>query len=165
MKETEWIKELIDTEQKMEESGIIDVAPAFDSDKNLEFESISILNKLKDLMIDSSTVYNKMRGSATGGIKIYGISKTKADFMVFRNGYKLFFALKRTGMISIKTHYHGNDLLSPQTEALDQLGHEDLIEARMGAYNEVIWTFQEQPVNLEYLVKYYFSRFVKQSTK
>ncbi len=165
MQETEWIKSLIESEQKMEESGIVDMSPDFDIEKNLEYETISLLNKLKDLLIDSTTVYNKLRGAVTGGIKIYGISKTKADFMVFRNGYKLFFALKKPGIISIKTHYHGNDLLSQQTEALDQIGQEDLIEARMGAFNEVIWTFQEQPINVEHLVKHYFSRFVKQSTK
>jgi hypothetical protein len=165
MKENEWIKDLIESEHKMEESGIIDVAPSFDLEKSLEFESVTLLNKLKDLFIDSTAIYNKMRGAALGGIKIYGISKTKADFMVFRNGYKLFFSLKKSGTIAIKTHYHGNDLLAPQTDAVDQLGQEDLIEARLGAYNEVIWTYQEQPVNFEYLVRFYFSRFIKQSTK
>lgn len=165
MKELEWIKELVETEQKMEESGIIDVSPTFDQDKNLEGESILFLNRLKDLFIDHTAVYNKMRGATVGGVKIYGISKTKADFMLFRNGFKLFFSLRRPGIIAAKIHYHGSDILTSQTEALDSMGQEDLIEARLGAFNEVIWTHQEQPVNLEYLGKFYFSRFVKESTK
>jgi hypothetical protein len=165
MKELEWIKELVETEQKMEESGIIDVSPTFDQDKNLEAESILFLNRLKDLFIDHTAIYNKMRGASIGGVKIYGISKTKADFMLFRNGFKLFFSLRRPGIIAAKIHYHGADILTAQTEALDSMGQEDLIEARLGAFNEVIWTHQEQSVNLEYLGRFYFSRFVKESTK
>jgi hypothetical protein len=161
----EWIKDLIEAEQKMEESGIIDISPAFDHEKTLDGESILFMNKLKDLFIDHTAIYNKMRGASVGGVKIYGISKTRADFMLFRNGYKLFFSLKRPGVISAKMHHNGSDILTSQPEALDSIGHEDLIEARMGAFNEVIWTHQEQPVNLEYLGKFYFSRFVKESTK
>lgn len=163
--EMEWIKELVEAEQKMEESGIIDVSPTFDQNKDLEGESILFLNKLKDLFIDHTAIYNKMRGATVGGVKIYGISKTKADFMLFRNGFKLFFSMKRAGVISAKIHYHGSDMLATQVEALDSMGQEDQIEARLGAFNEVIWTYQEQPINLEYLGKYYFSRFVKESTK
>lgn len=163
--EMEWIKELVEAEQKMEESGIIDVTSTFDQNQNLEGESILFLNRLKDLFIDHTAIYNKMRGANVGGVKIYGISKTKADFMLFRNGFKLFFSLKRPGTISAKIHYHGSDMLAQQTEALDNIGNEDLIEARLGAFNEVIWTYQEQPINLEYLGRYYFSRFVKESTK
>ena len=161
----DWIKELIEAEQKMEESGIVDYAPSFDAEKTLEGESILLLHKLKDLLIDSTAIYNKMRGASVGGIKIYGISRTKADFMLFRNGYKLFFTMKRPGFIAVKTQHHGNDILSQQHESIDSIGHEDVIEARLGAFNEVIWTHQEQPINVEYLVRHYFSRFVKESTK
>lgn len=164
MKELDWIKELVEAEQRMEESGIIDVSPTFDQESSLEAESILFLNRLKDLFIDHTAIYNKMRGASVGGVKIYGISKTQADFMLFRNGFKLFFSLKRPGIISAKIHYHGADILS-QTEVPDSLGQEDLIEARLGAFNEVIWTYQEQPVNLDYLGKFYFTRFVKESTK
>jgi hypothetical protein len=163
--ELEWIKDLIEAEQKMEESGIIDMSPTFDHEKTLDGESILFMNRLKDLFIDHTAIYNKMRGASVGGVKIYGISKTKADFMLFRNGYKLFFSLKRAGIIAAKIHHNGTDILTAQPEALDSIGHEDLIEARMGAFNEVIWTHQEQPVNLEYLGKFYFTRFVKESTK
>ncbi len=161
----DWIKELIEAEQKMEESGIVDVAPTFDHQRNLESESITLLNRLKDIFIDHSAIYNKMRGASVGGVKIYGISKTQADFMLFRNGFKLFFSMKRPGVIASQVHYYGTDVLSPQNTAVDSMAQEDLIEARLGAFDEVIWTYQEQPVNLEYLGKYYFTRFIKASAK
>lgn len=163
--EMNWIKELVEAELKMEESGIIDVSPTIDQDKLLDAESILFMNKLKDLFIDHTAVYNKMRGASVGGVKIYGISKTRADFMLFRNGYKLFFSLKRPGIIAARMQHNGTEILSSQPEALESIGQEDLIEARLGAFNEVIWTHLEQPVNLEYLGKYYFTRFVKESTK
>jgi len=85
--------------------------------------------------------------------------------MLFRNGYKLFFSMKRAGNISIKIHYHGTDILTPQAEVLDSIGTEDMVEARWGAFGEVVWTHQETPVNSDYLVRYYFSKFVRESTK
>lgn len=165
MEEFDWIKDLISAEQKMEESGMIDLQSQVDEEKILAAETISLLHKLKDLFIDYTTVYNKLRAASVGGVKIYGISKTVADFMVFRNGYKLFFSQKKPGVIAIKVHYNGTDILSTQNEALDSLGQEELIEARWGAFGEVIWTHQEQVVNPEYVVKHFFTKFVKESTR
>lgn len=165
MSQLDWIKDLVEVEQKMEESGIIDVTYGIDEEKQLEQQTVLLLNRLKDLFIDASTVYNKMRGLSVGGVKIYGISRTVADFMLFRNGYKLFFSMKRAGNISIKIHYHGTDILTPQAEVLDSIGTEDMVEARWGAFGEVVWTHQETPVNSDYLVRYYFSKFVRESTK
>lgn len=114
MKEFDWIKQLISTEESMEESGVIELQASLDEPTLLESESLSFLHKLKDIFVDVSTVYNKIRTASVGGVKIYGIAKTQADFMVFRNGYKLFFTLKKPGIIGIKVHYQGKDILSPQ---------------------------------------------------
>lgn len=165
MSQLDWIKALVEAELKMEESGIVDVSYGLDETQQLEQQTILLLNRLKDLFIDASAVYNKIRGVSVGGVKIYGISRTIADFMLFRNGYKLFFNMKKPGYVSIKTQYHGPELLNTHSESLDAIGNEDIVEARWGAFGEVIWTHQETPVNSEYLVKYYFSKFVRESTK
>lgn len=161
-----WIKDLIEAEHKMEESGMIDVTYGLDETRQLEQQTVLLLNQLKDLFIDASTIYNKMRGLSVGGVKIYGISRTVADFMLFRNGYKLFFSMLKPGHIVIKTVFSSVEIVPHQLEAgADSIGTQEMIEARWGAFGEVIWTHQETPVNSEYLVRYYFSKFVRESTK
>ena len=39
--------------------------------------------------------------------EIYGIANTHADFMLFRNGFKLIFSLKEPGAVSVRFHYVG----------------------------------------------------------
>src|SRR4051812_1889016 len=86
-----WIKDLVLAEQQMEDSGIIDMSAGFDAEKELEDATIEFLADLKTGFIEAASTFNQLKGSALGTIKIYGISKTRADFMLFRNGFKLIF--------------------------------------------------------------------------
>ena len=88
MRSTEWIKELVSSELQMEEQGEVDVTAGYNPDNNLEAETIQFLTEIKENFIDYATIFNKHRGVAVGGVKIYGISRTQADFMLFRNGLK-----------------------------------------------------------------------------
>ena len=45
------------------------------------------------------------------------------------------------------------------------VGEEDLLIARWGAFGDLNWTFHEQPIKNEYLVRYYMTRFVRESAK
>ncbi len=168
MRDLEWIKDLVESETKMEETGMVDMGAGYNPETSLQIESVRFLNNVRELFIDFSNVFNKYRGLAVGGVKIYGISKTQADFMLFRNGFKLFFILEKPGTITIRSQFHGAEHApgAPiNTQFLDQLGADDHVEARWGAFGEVIWTHQEMQVNSEPLVKFYFSKFVKESSK
>lgn len=164
----DWIKELVQAEQNMEESGVVDFTAGFDPEKNLHTETLKFLSVIKDAFVESSSAFNQMKGVAFGGIKIYGIAKTDSDFMLFRNGFKLIFGKKQEGTISVNFQYQGSGFV-PGTAAVEKIAeslmNEDKIEARWGAFGEIIWTHKELPVNKDYLVKYYMSRFIRESTK
>lgn len=168
MRDLDWIKDLVEAEHKMEESGIVDVAAGYNPEDTLQNESVRFLNLIRELFVDFSNVYNKYRGAAVGGLKIYGIAKTQADFMLFRNGFKLFFILEKPGTVTIRSQFHGPEHVPGtimSSTFLDQLGADDHIEARWGAFGEVIWTHQEMQVNPDLLVKFYITKFIKESTK
>lgn len=152
----------------MEESGVVDFSAGFDPEKQLQSQTTAFLTQLKDDFVEFSSAFNQMKGSAFGGIKIYGIAKTDSDFMLFRNGFKLLFTMKTPGLISVNFQYQGAGFV-PGTAAADRVAeslmNEDKLEARWGAFGEIIWTHKELQVNAEYLVRYYLARFIKESAK
>lgn len=166
-----WIKELVRAEQRMEESGVIEFGPAFDPAQILLTESIAFMNELKVAFVDAASAFNQLKGSSLGRVKIYGIANTHADFMLFRNGFKLIFALKEPGAVSIRFHYVGAGFqpagaaMTPGAGAVASVGEEDMLIARWGAFGDLNWTYQEQAIKTEYLVRYYVTRFVRESAK
>lgn len=169
MDKLSWIKDLVRAEQKMEESGVVDYGFGFDPQKLLLAESIEFLESLKSAFIESSSSFNQLKASTVGRVKIYGISNSQADFMLFRNGFKLIFALKEPGVIGIRFHYVGAGFVqmpaASDNGAKVPSGEEDHLIARWGAFGDLIWTYQEQVVKPDYLVRYYMTRFIRESAK
>ncbi len=169
MEKISWIKDLVKAEQQMEESGLVDMSFGFDTDKILVTETIQYLLCLKNDFVDSSTAFNDLKPSAIGRIKIYGIAKTHADFMLFRNGFKMIFSLKSPGHISVRFNFIGSNYIpSPGLEsasATTNVMDEHIIEAQWGAFSELVWTYQNQPIKLEYMVRHYLTLFIKESSK
>lgn len=167
-----WIKELVRAEQRMEESGVIEFGPAFDPAQILVGESVAFMNELKVVFVDAASAFNQLKGSSLGRVKIYGIANTHADFMLFRNGFKLIFSLKEPGAVSVRFHYVGAGFqpagasMAPGGGAVaSHVGEEDLLIARWGAFGDLNWTYQEQAIKTDYLVRYYLTRFVRESAK
>lgn len=166
MDKISWIKDLVRAEQEMEESGMIDFTAGFDPQKLLSEESLHFLNDLKVSFVDAVTNFNQMKGSPMGRIKIYGISNTEADFMLFRNGFKLIFSLKKPGTLSIKFHYVGASFVpGAQTKESEVDTGEELLIAKWGPFGDLVWTYNDQALKIDFLVRYYLSRFIKESAK
>src|ERR1017187_1241476 len=85
----EWVKDLVESELRMEETGMIDIASIPDETRDLQTKTNVFLKEIKENFIEYATAFNNMKNSTVGGVKIYGITNTLADFMLFRNGYKL----------------------------------------------------------------------------
>lgn len=168
MKDLSWVKDLVRAEQQMEEAGMVDFTAGFDPEKTIHDESVHFLNSLKESFIEYASAFNQLRGLAVGGIKIYGISKTEADFMLFRNGFKLIFSLKQPGVIGVSFQSQGVGFV-PGTATVDKtttnIIDEDLIEAHWGAYHEIVWTHDKLPIKLEFLVRHYMTRFTRESAR
>ena len=112
MDKLQWIKELVRDEQQMEESGIVEVGRNLMVKKSYE-ATIEMLNDLKTCFIECSAAFNQIKSISIGQIKIYAIAKTMADFMLFRNGYKLLFNAKGPGRIQV-TFVHSGSSFIPQ---------------------------------------------------
>lgn len=167
MDKMNWIKDLVRAEQKMEESGVIDFVTGFNPAEMLESETTAFMNKLKSEFIESASAFNQLKGSSVGRIKIYGLSNSPTDFMLFRNGFKLVFMMKESGMVGIRFHYVGTTFTQPPASDNGQAvpSDEDILQARWGAFGDLIWTFQEQEIKTDFLVRYYLTRFVRESAK
>lgn len=172
MEKISWIKELVKAEQQMEESGLVDMGFGFDPERVLVTESIQFLLNLKTEFVDASTTFNELKPSALGRIKIYGIAKTHADFMLFRNGFKMIFALKSPGQISVRFNFIGTNYIptpgaaEPHTPAANaNVMDENIVEAKWAAFEELIWTFRGEPMKLEYMVRHYLTQFIRESAK
>lgn len=165
-----WIKDLVRAEDQMEESGMIDLSLGLDNEQVLMRETLRFMTEIKQQIIEAATAFNELKTSPLGRIKIYGIAKTQADFMLFRNGFKMIFSVKEAGAISIRFNFMGPSYI-PQTiptahqNANTVAMEEHLIQARKGAFQELVWSFQDHPVNLAALVRYHITLFIRESSK
>jgi hypothetical protein len=165
-----WIKELVKAEQQMEESGIVEMNYNVDKDRLLTHATLQFLLNLKNDFVDVSNAFNELKTTPIGRIKIYGVAKTHADFMLFRNGFKMIFSLKAPGQIAVRFNFIGTQFLSGPNPhdnnptAKDLMG-EHLIEAKFGAFDEIIWTYQGQSFKPESMVRFYMSLFTRESAR
>jgi hypothetical protein len=163
-----WIRELVAADEQIEKSVMIDMNLGLDTQRILVNESIQFLLKLKNEFAESAAGFNELKPSVLGRIKIYGIAKTHADFMIFRNGYKMIFSIKAAGVISIRFHFVGN-MAIPQpngsNEKVTIVMDEQLLEAKWGAFEEVLWTYKAQGFKIPYLVRHYLTLFIKDSAR
>lgn len=164
-----WIKDLVKAEHQMEESGMVEISYNVDQDRLLTHATLQFMLNLKNDFIDAANAFNELKTSPIGRVKIYGVAKTHADFMLFRNGFKMIFSLKAPGQIGIRFNFMGNQVVNtPGTgndaQAKDLMG-EHLIEASWGVFDEIKWTYKGQPFQHESLVRYYMTIFTKESAR
>ena len=170
MTKLEWVKDLVRAEEQMEETGIVDLSIGFDNERTLAKESLELLQVLKNEFIEASTAFNELKASALGRIKIYGIAKTQADFMLFRNGFKMIFSLVEPGQISIRFNFMGPGFSSPSPlptlgAAAQPLMEEHNLVARKGAFGESVWKFNDQEIRIDSVVRYHMTLFIRESAK
>lgn len=167
----QWIRDLVQAEEQMEENGMIDLSVGVNNERALMLETLNYLQRLKNEFIEASVAFNELKTSALGRLKIYGIAKTQTDFMLFRNGFKMIFSAKGPGIISIRfnfispNQYIPSQIPSMQNSTATSLMEEHLITAKLGAFGDLTWSFQEQAVKLENVVRYHMSLFIKESAK
>jgi hypothetical protein len=171
MEKIDWIKDLVRAEKQMEDSGLVELHAAFDPQRVLAYDSLQFLLKIKAEIVDSISAFNELKNSPLGRIKIYGIAKTHADFMLFRNGYKMIFSIKGPGQIGIRLNFIGSSFMpssghiNPSLQETQNVIDEHILESSWGAFGEVIWTFKGQPIKIDYMVRHFMSIFVKESSK
>ena len=159
-----WIRDLLLEEQEKEEQGVKDLTLDIQPVLSLEKSSIEFLRELKATFTETAHIYNSYRQEVSSQIKIYGVSKTVADFMIFRNNIRLIFSIIEPGVIQVYSSQLHTALVGGvegNSEPSTSLIH--LIKAKIGAYEELQWTYKGQLFNKESLVKYYFTLFIRMS--
>lgn len=159
-KETKWIKELVRLEQNMETAGEISLPEAQPSKEQLEEHTIEFMRQLRTAFTAHTAVFNHMKGFL-GSLRIYGIADTQADFMLFRHGHKLVFSVREPGLIAVRMKFN-DQLLNNKTPEEEP---SDFIKGEWGPFNELKWTYNDQKINIDYLIRYYMTVFVKTSVK
>ncbi|MDZ4660860.1 MAG: hypothetical protein SGJ18_04500 [Pseudomonadota bacterium] len=167
MEKLDWVRELVQAEQQMEESGVVDFNSVHSDELNLKDETVSFLKDLKNVFIEYVSEFNQLKGSQIGRVKIYGISQTDADFMLFRNGFKLIFTMREPGRVAIIFSFLATSFLglNKASETPATTLQEEMLEAQVGAFLKVSWSYQGQPFNTDNMVRYYLTRFIKESAR
>ena len=164
-----WIENLALEEVNMEESGIIRFHDHLNTQQLLEESSLNFVNKLKDRFEFYVSLFNQYRSNrdTSRSIKVFRISNTINDFILFRNSLKLIVARRAPDVISIGFLSNNGGLFSARlaNEATQSVHAIHEIKAHVGPFNTISWRFQGEPVEVESLVKYYLTEFVKNSSR
>ena len=165
---TKWIENLAFDELNMDEAGVVNFNEHLDPNNLLEEESISFMNQIRDLFEVYITKFNHCRGGQAGAqIKIFKISNTINDFMLFRNSLRLIFSRKTPSLITIGLIVNGKDLYAPrmpgQMETSEYSCHE--IVAAIGPFNKISWKFQGETIDKQSMVRHYLEEFIKNSAR
>ena len=166
---TLWIENLALEELNMEESGVVNLHEHLNPNHLLEESSLEFMDQLRDRFEIYVSKFNEYRGGEKVGsqIKIFKISNTVNDFMLFRHSLRLIFARKSHDLINIGFLSNGKDLFSARLKASDPMGQGDLhqISAHLGVFNKISWKFRDEEVDLDALVRHYLSEFIKHSSR
>ena len=165
---TQWIEKLALEELNMEETGIINFNEHLDPQIFLEESSVQFMEKIKERFQVYIQKFNFYRGEKTSGasIKIFKISNTVNDFMLFRNSLRLIIARKSHDLISIGflSNTSGPFGARLQNSPTPSKSSHD-IKAHVGPFNEISWRFQGEIVELDSLVKHYLTEFIRYSSR
>jgi hypothetical protein len=165
----EWIEGLALDEINMDESGIVNINGHLNPELLLEEASITFMNDLRDRFEAYTTKFNEQRARklSSAAIKLFKISNTVNDFMLFRNSLRLIFARKSFDVISIGFLANGKDIYGARLSFNDQFGSTNIHEVRahLGPFNKITWRFNNEVVDVDALVRHYLTEFIVNSAR
>lgn len=167
--QNKWIENLAIEEINMEESGVIQYNNHLNPRHLLEESSVNLMSELKSYFNRYVEVFNEFRSSnhdKQNSIKIFKISNTVNDFMLYRNSLKLVCARRNYDLINIGFLSNSGGLFAARlnfNEQAQNRPHE--IKADFGAFNKIHWSFEGQPIDLESLAKHYLTEFIKHTAR
>ena len=161
-----WLEQLALDEVNMEETGIINFHK-INPEKMLEEASISIMEDIKDIFENYCAKFNEFRANygSEQNIRLFKISDTVNDFMLFRNSLKLIVARKSADIISIGFLSNSGGLRAAKlgNELNDHKVHD--IRGHLGPFGHISWKFQGEDIHFPSLAKHYMTEFVQLSAK
>jgi hypothetical protein len=165
---TTWIENLAIDEINMEESGVINFNEHLNPIRHLEESSVELMENIREYFEIFVTKFNELRkgGDNSSSIKIFKISNTVNDFMLFRNSLKLVIARKSPDVITLGFLSNSAGVFSARLSDEPQVKNEiHELRAYVGPFNNISWRFQGEVIELEALVKHYLTEFIKHSAR
>lgn len=158
MNDYNWVEDLARSEREKEHTGIVEHNGHLNREQMLRKGAEEMLMKIHRRILHYSEMFNTLRGSSSNSIKVYKITNTPADFMMFRNSLKVIFSNRDSGDIYITfSPYSGGLYSKKSTEDVDKL------EAHLGPFNNVYWTFMGHKVDADEIIRHYFTEFISGS--
>lgn len=167
--DTRWIESLALDEINMEESGVVHLNEHLNPLHHLEQSSVDFMDSLKDRFEYYCDQFNKYRTSveAQGStIKLFKISNTVNDFMLYRNSLKLIINRKAHDLIQIYFMTNSGGIFAPRIHMESETAnacHE--IRAHIGPFHDVTWRFKNEEVNVNRVVQHYLTEFIRNSAR
>lgn len=166
---TTWIENLALDEINMEESGVINFNEHLNPLRLLEESSIDLMEDIKELFEIYTTKFNQLRTEKDNSraIKMFKISNTVNDFMLYRNSLKLVVARRSEDVISIGFLSNATGPFSARASQLEDVQSRAIheIKAHVGPFNNIIWKFQGEKVDIDALVRHYLTEFISHSAR
>lgn len=150
-----WISHLARKEIQRVNFDSIDLDETLPLESTMQATTLSYLEELYSKFIIYINEFNAIREteSPLQKIKIYKITDTECDFVLFRNGLKLLITKKSFHSIAIQ--------YIDQEKKLESY-HEILL--KIGTFEELQWCHQGQTFQQESFVRYYLSDFIRKSS-
>lgn len=197
MENFDWLRELALSEKKLEEDGFLNNPEQFDLDRILAQASVDFMIECKNQFVAMVDSFNELKTSTYGKIKIFHVTNTHLDFMLFRNNLKFIFSLREPGVVSARFETaigpyvafqnpaHSGIQVFP-SESLNKKPSQGFVDfqsaplqptmqtqaigehtlmAKWAPYNQVRWHFRDQEFQIDAMVKYYLSLFIRESSK
>jgi len=161
-KESHWLKRLVENETELLRTGSGDFISHQDHRKVVEEATMEFMLELKEEFLNCVDLFNSYRGGShlPNSVKIFNISNTQADFIIFRNTMKLVVSNPALGVINFSFVNRANTFTKAPVKSKKE-GY-DLI-AQLYPFNDLAWTFHGERINIEAVVRYLFTDFVKSS--
>ncbi len=160
---TEWIEALALEELNMEMSGVVNMNEHLSPAGALEESSIRFMDELKDHFELFVSKFNEYRG-ASAQIKLFKISNTVNDFMLYRNSLRLILNRRANDTIAIGFLTGSGEMLPARLGGnTPSVNGPHEIKAHVGAFNEITWRFRGEIVNVEAVARFYMSEFIRNS--
>jgi hypothetical protein len=159
----DWVKRLVRNEMNLIQTGSGDLTGHQDHRKVVEEATFEFLQKIKEEFVSCVDLFNSYRGGAQlpNSVKVFNVSNTAADFIIFRNNLKLVVSNPALGVVNLSFIQRNASFAQPQAIKTKREGY-DLI-AQMFPFNELAWTFHGEKVNVDAMVRFLFTDFVKSS--
>jgi hypothetical protein len=157
-----WVRRLVESEADLLRTGSGDFVSHQDHRRVVEEATNEFLARVKEDFIRCVDMFNAYRGGShlPNSIKLFNVSNTAGDFILFRNSLKLVITNPALGVINFS--FVSRTASFAKSNAKTKREGYDLI-AQLYPFNDLAWTFHGERIAVEAIVRFMFTEFVKSS--